>query len=77
MEARVASLAGAMANSIKVAMDLSKGLMVQAKGPPAQVVSYAAAAAVVFVGVSLGLGAYQGAKALVSGAKKLGSPKPT
>lgn len=60
-----------MASSIKVAMDISKGLIVQAKGPPAQVVSYAAAAAVVFVGVSIGLGAYQGAKALGGGAARL------
>lgn len=62
-------------SSIKVAIEISRGLIVQAKGPPVQVVSYAAAAAVVFVGVSVGLGAYQGAKAIAGGAAKLARRK--
>lgn len=52
-------------NAIKVAMDISGKLMVQANGHPAKVVSYAAAAAIAFVGVSIGYGGYQGVKYLV------------
>ena len=58
-------------NSIKVAIDLSKGILVQAKGHPAVIVSYGAAAAVVFASVAIGYGSYQGGKALYGGVKGL------
>jgi len=58
-------------NSIKVAVDLSKGILVQAKGRPAKIVAYGASAAVVFVSVAVGYGGYQGGKALYGGVKGL------
>ncbi len=51
---------------IKVAVDVSKGILVQAKGHPAKVVGYAAAAGVAFVATALGYGAYQGTRYLFS-----------
>ena len=53
-----------MADMIKVAVTASKGIFVQAKGHPAKVVSYAAAAGIVFVSVAAGCGAYEGVKYL-------------
>jgi hypothetical protein len=58
-------------DSIKVAVDLSKGIFVQAKGHPAKVVAYGASAAVVFAAVALGYGGYQGGKALYGGVRAL------
>lgn len=49
---------------LELAFDLSKGIIVSAKGAPARVVSYGAAAAVAFVGAAVGYGAYQGGKKL-------------
>lgn len=51
-----------MANAIKVAADVSKGILVHAKGNPAQIVAVGAAAAVAAIGVGIGIGAYEGAK---------------
>ena len=63
-----------MADTIKVAVNASKGIFVQPKGHPARVVGYAAAAGVVFVSVAAGYGAYEGIKYLTErrrDAKKL------
>lgn len=57
-------------NAIKVAMDISGKMMVQASGHPAKVVSYAAAAAITFIGVSIGYGGYQATKYLVEKARR-------
>lgn len=62
-------------NSIKVAIDLSKGIAVQARGKPSQIVAYGAAAAVVFVGAAVGVSAFNGGKALVGGIRGLFGPK--
>ena len=56
---------------LEVALDLSRGILVRAKGHPARVVSYGAAAAVAFVGAAVGYGAYRGGKALYGSARSL------
>jgi hypothetical protein len=58
-------------NTIKVVIDISKGIAVQAKGHPANVVSYGTAAAVVLIAGVVGAGAYEGGKALFGGVKHL------
>jgi hypothetical protein len=55
---------------IRVAADISGKLVIQAKGNPAQIVSYAAAAALTFVGVGIGLGAWETGKWLLGQGKK-------
>lgn len=55
--------------SIKVAVDLSRGLLVQAKGPPAKIVAYGASAAVVLVSVAVGYGAIEAGRAVYRGVK--------
>jgi hypothetical protein len=50
---------------IRVATDVSGKLIVQAKGHPANVVAYGAAAAIAFVGVAVGYGTLEGARWLV------------
>jgi hypothetical protein len=50
--------------SIKVAVDVSKGIMVHARGNPATIVSVAAAAGIAFVAAGVGAGAYYGGKAV-------------
>ncbi len=50
--------------SIKVAVDVSKGIMVHARGNPAQIVSVAAAAGIIFVAAGVGAGAYYSGKAV-------------
>jgi hypothetical protein len=54
----------AATNAITVAIQASKGIAIQAKGTPANIVAYGAAAAVVFVGVAAAMGAYEGGKAI-------------
>ena len=49
-----------MADFVKVAVHTSKGIMVHAKGHPAKVVGFGAAAAVVFLAVALGYGGLRG-----------------
>ena len=58
-------------NSIKLAMSTAKGIAVQARGNPAVVISYATAAAVVFLGVAIAGTAYQGGGYLVRGVGNL------
>lgn len=47
---------------IKVAAEASGKIFVEAKGDPAKVVAFGAAGILVFAGVGIGLGAYEGAK---------------
>ena len=49
---------------IKVAADASGKIVAHAKGNPATIVAYGTAAALVFVGIGIGYGAYIGGKAL-------------
>jgi hypothetical protein len=51
-------------NAIRVAADASRGLFIQARGEPAKIVAYGAAAAVTFVGVAVSYGAYDGIRRL-------------
>lgn len=63
-------------NSIKVAIDLSRGIAVQARGKPSNIVAFGAAATVVFVGAAVGVSAFNGGKVIVGGIKGLfGSKK--
>jgi len=50
------------ANTIKVAVNVGKGILVHAKGNPAQIVAVGAAAGVAVISVGIGYGAYNGAK---------------
>lgn len=59
------------AQSIKVAIELSKGILVHAKGPPAKIVAVGAAAAVVLVAAAATYGAVEGGKAAYKGGKAL------
>lgn len=63
---RVLQLAGSQA--IKVAVHASRGIMVSARGTPATIVAYGAAAALVLVGGALAAGVYYTVKEL-KGAK--------
>ena len=64
-----------MSNTINVAIDASKGLAVQAKGDPAKIVAFGAAAGLVFISVGIGYGAYEGTRAI---ARRLsGRSKPS
>lgn len=51
-------------DSIKVAVNVSKGILVHARGNPAKIVSVAAAAGVAFVATATAYGAYSGVVAL-------------
>ena len=51
-------------NTIKVAVEVGKGIMVHAKGQPAKIVAVAAAAGIATVATAIGYGAYRGVKAL-------------
>ena len=53
-----------MADTIRVAVNASKGIYVRAKGHPAKVMGYAAAAGVVFMSVAVGYGTYEGIRYL-------------
>jgi len=57
-------------DAIKVAVEVSRGIAVQAKGNPAKVVAYGAAAAIAFVGIAVGIGTYNGGKKAIGWAKK-------
>ena len=51
-------------DALEVAVTVSRGIAVNAKGKPARVVAYGAAAAVAFVGAGVGYGAYTAWRAL-------------
>jgi hypothetical protein len=55
-----------MADFIKVAINASKGIAVHARGNPAKIVAFGAAAAVVFVAAAASYGAYEGTKYISS-----------
>jgi hypothetical protein len=57
-------------NAITVALDVYKGIAVQAKGTPATIVAVSAAAAIAAMGAGLGYGAYRGVKALMQGGER-------
>jgi hypothetical protein len=59
------------ADHLELAIDLSKGILVNARGAPARVVSYGTAAAVALMGAAVGYGAFQGGKALYRGTREL------
>jgi hypothetical protein len=48
--------------AIEIAVDVSRGIAVRASGKPAEIVAYAAAAAVVLVGGALAAGIYYSVK---------------
>ncbi|WP_162295081.1 MULTISPECIES: hypothetical protein [unclassified Myxococcus] len=52
-----------MAKSIKVAVDVSRGIAVHAKGDPATIVAVGAAAGVAFLAISVGAAVWYGARA--------------
>lgn len=49
---------------LRVALSVSKGIALKARGKPARVVAYGAAAAVAFIGAGVGYGAYTAWRAL-------------
>jgi hypothetical protein len=52
-------------DAIRVAVSASRGLVVHATGRPARVVSFGAAAGVVFMVVAASYGTYEGVRALL------------
>lgn len=57
-------------DAIKVAVEVSKGIAVQAKGNPAKIVAYGAAAGIVFVSIAVVYGTYNGGKEAIGWARK-------
>jgi len=55
----------AEANTIKVAVKVTEGIIVHAKGNPAKVIAVAAAAGIVFISVFVGYGGWRSGKYLL------------
>jgi hypothetical protein len=60
--AQVRALQKVGGKAIEVAINASKGIVVRAQGRPAEIVAYAAAAAVVLVGAAVAAGIYYSIK---------------
>lgn len=61
----------ASSDTIKVAIDASRKIIIHARGKPAEIVAYGAAGAVVFLAIVGGYGTYQLAKGGISRVKGL------
>ncbi len=61
--------------ALEVAIDASRGIVVRAKGRPADIVAFGAAAAVVLVGAALAAGIYYAIKGVADAEADADTPK--